>query len=81
MIKKLKVKNNTVISLFRLFASTFIGAGWGGCAVSLIPQEKLSVFLESVNQLYYSKSPDLQKKFAEAAFATKPSAGITIVLP
>jgi hypothetical protein len=49
--------------------------------VSLIPQEKLNEFLESVKSLYYLKTKELKNKFQNAAFATKPSSGILIVLP
>ncbi len=59
------------------YGSRLTGAGWGGCAVSLIPQEKLKEFLDNVQKLYYSKFDD--NTFANAAFATKPSAGICIV--
>jgi N-acetylgalactosamine kinase len=57
------------------------GAGWGGCAVSLIPETKLSQFLDQVNQNYYSKNVHLKSKFSQAAFATKPSSGIFIIVP
>ncbi len=59
------------------YGSRLTGAGWGGCAVSLIPQEKLKDFLDNVQKLYYSKFDE--KTFANVAFATKPSAGICIV--
>jgi galactokinase len=57
-----------------------LGAGWGGCAVSLIPETKLSEFLDQVNENYYSKNVRLKSKFGQAAFATKPSAGIFIIV-
>lgn len=63
------------------YGSRLTGAGWGGCAVSFIPHEKLDEFLESVKKLYYSKSSHRESKFENAAFATKPSEGIKIVLP
>ncbi len=59
------------------YGSRLTGAGWGGCAVSLIPQEKLSEFLHSVRQLYYAKLDE--NGFKNAAFATKPSEGICII--
>ena len=40
-------------------------------------QEKLKEFLDNVQKLYYSKFDD--NTFANAAFDTKPSAGICIV--
>jgi galactokinase len=59
------------------YGSRLTGAGWGGCAVSLIPKEKLNEFLNNVQKLYYSRFD--QKTFANAAFPTKPSAGICIL--
>ena len=56
------------------------GFGWGGCAVSLLPKEKLEYFLEAVKNLYYSKKNKLDG-FETYAFSTKPSDGIFIILP
>jgi galactokinase len=63
------------------YGSRLTGAGWGGCAVSLIPSEKLGSFLASVRELYYAKSERLRSLFESAAFATKPSEGICIIVP
>lgn len=63
------------------YGSRLTGAGWGGCAVSLVPENKLDQFLVSVRDNYYSSSGELKSKFDLAAFATKPSAGISIILP
>lgn len=63
------------------YGSRLTGAGWGGCAVSLVAEHKLDEFLASVKDNYYSRSSELKSKFALAAFATKPSAGISIILP
>ena len=62
------------------FGSRLTGAGWGGCAVSLLPKEKLEYFLEAVKNLYYSKKNKLDG-FETYAFSTKPSDGIFIILP
>lgn len=63
------------------YGSRLTGAGWGGCAVSLIPKEKLQEFLENVKKCYYSKNQRLEKLSATSAFSTKPSSGISILLP
>ncbi|CAM6002985.1 unnamed protein product [Sphagnum balticum] len=67
----------TLVQTFILFLLK--GAGWGGCAVSLIAEEKLDEFLESIRHSYYSKN-NLDANFNSAAFPTKPSDGIHIVM-
>lgn len=57
------------------------GAGWGGCAVSLIPEDKLNNFLDALKKRYYSKNEKLRTLFPLAAFSTGPSDGVAIYLP
>ena len=60
--------------------SRLTGAGWGGCAVSLLESEsQLTQFLERIRQEYYSKDERLASLFAKSAFSTKPSEGIFIL--
>ncbi len=65
------------------FGSRLTGAGWGGCAVSLIPHTKLVDFLASVKRNYYSSSRFQTGNNGlisdKAAFATKPSDGIYVI--
>ena len=35
--------------------SRLTGAGWGGCAVSLIPESHTAVFTQSVKDSFYAK--------------------------
>lgn len=63
------------------FGSRLTGAGWGGCVVSLIPKDNLESFLKSVKEKYYDKNERLKNLFTESAFSTKPSDGISIILP
>ncbi len=60
------------------YGSRLTGAGWGGCAVSLIPETILYEFLDRIKSSYYSKSADLALKFNSAAFTTLPSSGICL---
>jgi galactokinase len=61
------------------YGSRLTGAGWGGCAVSLIPDNILDSFLAKIKKDYYSKNASLEEKFECAAFATKPSDGILVI--
>ena len=61
------------------YGSRLTGAGWGGCAVSLIPSHILQSFLSRIKSDYYSKNANLEEKFQCAAFATKPSNGIQVI--
>jgi len=60
------------------YGSRLTGAGWGGCAVSLIPKNILGTFLEQVKKEYYSKNAHLLENYHLAAFATAPSDGISV---
>ena len=59
--------------------SRLTGAGWGGCAVSMVPTNQLSVFLEKVKAGYYQG--DKASLVNEALFATQPGGGAAIYLP
>ena len=59
--------------------SRLTGAGWGGCAVSMVPTNQLSVFLEKVKVGYYHGDKALLVN--EALFATQPGGGAAIYLP
>ncbi|XP_040269954.1 N-acetylgalactosamine kinase [Bufo bufo] len=60
--------------------SRLTGAGWGGCTVSMVPVEKLNVFLTNLQDMYYktdSRRSALQK---QSLFATKPGSGAMVIL-
>lgn len=61
------------------YGSRLTGAGWGGCAVSLIPKEKLESFLSTIKANYYDKNEKLMTAYQTSAFCTKPSEGVFIV--
>ncbi len=63
------------------YGSRLTGAGWGGCAVSLVPGDKVEEFFASVRRDYYSRTAELESKFSQAVFSTKPSGGICVILP
>lgn len=60
--------------------SRLTGAGWGGCAVSIVPASSLKSFLEAIASKYYDVScPKLGgRMLEEVLFATKPGRGAAI---
>lgn len=52
--------------------SRLTGAGWGGCAVSLVPQEIVESFLEKVKTEHYLTNPERANKVTESLFASRP---------
>ncbi len=68
----------TLFSTYRksgAIGSRLTGAGWGGCAVSLVPEDKLDSFLSEVKN-GYKRYAEVNVK--EALFATKPGGGAAI---
>lgn len=48
------------------------GAGWGGCTVSIVPESKLSAFMDSVADSYYKRP---MSELSTTVFATNPGPG------
>jgi len=61
--------------------SRLTGAGWGGCAVSLVRQENLEEFMENVRDKFYMNSKDSNRvsKANQSIFPTLPGCGIYAV--
>ena len=59
--------------------SRLTGAGWGGCAVSMVPTNQLSAFVSKVKAVYYHG--DKACLVNEALFATQPGGGAAIYIP
>lgn len=55
--------------------SRLTGAGWGGCTVSIVPEEKLAEFLSFVAETFYKKPVD---ELSNCLFSTKPGPGAAI---
>ncbi|KAI8490569.1 N-acetylgalactosamine kinase [Branchiostoma belcheri] len=53
------------------------GAGFGGCAVVLVPANKVQGFLKAVQSPFYDTSPTRSTRVAESLFATQPGDGAT----
>jgi N-acetylgalactosamine kinase len=58
--------------------SRLTGAGWGGCAVSLVAAGKLDEFMSAVRQKYYAVDPCLAARVTESLFASEPADGAAI---
>ncbi|KAK6188653.1 hypothetical protein SNE40_004791 [Patella caerulea] len=58
--------------------SRLTGAGWGGCAVSMVRATDVLNFLAKVRDEYYLKSEERSTKILESLFATEPGAGAAI---
>ncbi|EEH04900.1 galactokinase [Histoplasma capsulatum G186AR] len=61
--------------------SRVTGAGWGGCTVHMVPQEKVADVTEALKkEYYYKKFPDIsQEKLEEAIVISKPSNGTFLI--
>lgn len=55
--------------------SRLTGAGWGGCAVSLVPAESVQSFLAKVTEAFFKVTPERNALLSQSLFATKPGGG------
>ncbi|KAL1301701.1 hypothetical protein AAFC00_005910 [Neodothiora populina] len=64
------------------YGSRLTGAGWGGCSVHLVPQDKVEAVKKAWQEKYYKKHfPDLSaEKMADAVVVSKPGSGSTMFL-
>jgi galactokinase len=59
------------------YGSRFTGAGWGGCTVHLVPEEKAQGVMDALKSEYYDKRfPDMKKEMMEEAMViSRPATG------
>ncbi len=62
------------------FGSRLTGAGWGGCAVSLVHKDKVASFMAAIAAAYYGPR-GLEAKVQEALFASAPGSGAAVYTP
>ncbi|XP_068595138.1 N-acetylgalactosamine kinase [Brachionichthys hirsutus] len=60
--------------------SRLTGAGWGGCAVSMVPCEKVETFLQAVREAYYLPDPRRAAMEKQSLFVSKPGGGAAVLL-
>ncbi|KAJ3031397.1 UNVERIFIED_CONTAM: hypothetical protein HDU68_004477 [Siphonaria sp. JEL0065] len=58
--------------------SRLTGAGWGGCTVSLVPEELVESFIEKVTNGYYAKREKDLRNIGDWLFATTPGVGAVV---
>ncbi|KAJ2323095.1 galactokinase, partial [Coemansia sp. RSA 2702] len=59
------------------FGSRLTGAGWGGCTVHLVPQDKVDEFMVIIREQFYAKHvPGMDEEaLSDALFVTTPGNG------
>ena len=64
------------------YGSRLTGAGWGGCSVHLVPQDKVEAVKKAWEEKYYKKHfPDISaEKLEDAVVVSKPGSGSTLFL-
>jgi hypothetical protein len=53
----------------------YVGAGWGGCTVSLVPEAEVASFIKKVSETYAPYKGLEGEALSEVIFATRPSTG------
>ncbi|XP_077989098.1 N-acetylgalactosamine kinase-like [Glandiceps talaboti] len=61
--------------------SRLTGAGWGGCAVSMVRGHRVADFLGKVYDGYYANDPQRKARVKESLFTTQPGSGAAIYIP
>ncbi len=57
------------------YGSRITGAGWGGCTVSLVAEDRVEEFIAKIKEGYAPYRELSDEKLRDAIFATKPSSG------
>ncbi|CAL8356713.1 unnamed protein product [Lota lota] len=60
--------------------SRLTGAGWGGCAVSMVPSGKVESFIQTVREAYYAPEPRRAAMEKQSLFVSKPGGGATVFI-
>ena len=63
---------------FGSFGTRLTGAGWGGCAISLVSKDTVNDFMQHVSEAFYQPHPERLKQMSTSLFATSPGGGASI---
>ena len=61
------------------YGARLTGAGWGGCAVALIPSEIADDFIKRLKSDYYNTEEDMRTQADNAIFISQPGGGAAIL--
>ncbi|XP_006459627.1 hypothetical protein AGABI2DRAFT_65690 [Agaricus bisporus var. bisporus H97] len=57
------------------YGSRLTGAGWGGCAVSLVAEDQVEIFIKKIKDEYPPYKGLKEEQLNDVIFATKPGSG------
>ncbi|KAF5374451.1 hypothetical protein D9615_009120 [Tricholomella constricta] len=60
------------------YGSRLTGAGWGGCTVSLVAEDKVQSFIDQIRDTYAPYKGLEGEALSEVIFATRPSSGACV---
>ncbi|KAJ7657601.1 galactokinase gal [Mycena rosella] len=60
------------------YGSRLTGAGWGGCTVSLVPEDEVDSFIKKISETYPPYKGLVGDALSEVIFATRPSTGACV---
>ncbi|KAG7280994.1 hypothetical protein CRUP_016626 [Coryphaenoides rupestris] len=60
--------------------SRLTGAGWGGCAVSMVPSDRVESFIQAVSEAYYAPDSQRAAMKKQSLFVSKPGGGATVFI-
>ena len=73
-----RAEGRGICNLIQIF-NTFLGAGWGGCIVALVPHSKVNDYMEFLQSNYYaSVEKAKQREVRTYLFPTKPGPGAQV---
>ena len=60
------------------YGTRLTGAGWGGCAISLVSKDAVDDFMQHVSEAFYKPHPERIRQVSTSLFATSPGGGASI---
>ena len=60
------------------YGTRLTGAGWGGCAISLVLKDNVDLFIQHISEAFYLPHPVRAKQLSNSLFATSPGGGASV---